>query len=266
VSPALNPLTVEPVALHARVLGPENAPHLIVLHGLLGTSDNWQTLARIWAERFRVWLPDARNHGRSPHHPEHSYPAMAADLLAFMDAHHIPKATLLGHSMGGKTALAFALAHPDRVERLIVADMAARAYPIHHDHILDALREAPAATAKERSEIEDFLLARLADPTVVAFLMKGLSRRAEGGFVWKSNLPVLQAHLAEIVAGIPLSFNTLPTLLIYGGQSTYVGPDDVKDFEHHFMQLETHCIQRAGHWLHAEFPEEFASTVSAFLS
>ena len=88
--------------MHTRVLGPEGAPDLIVLHGLLGTSDNWQTLARGWSNDFRVWLPDARNHGRSPHHPDHSYAAMAADLGAFLDAHGIERASLLGHSMGGK--------------------------------------------------------------------------------------------------------------------------------------------------------------------
>lgn len=256
---------METVPLHARVLGPEGAPDLIVMHGLLGTSDNWQTLARGWSESFRVWLPDARNHGRSPHHPDHTYAAMAGDLEAFMDAQNIPRASLLGHSMGGKTALAFALQHPHRVERLVIADMAARAYPVHHDHLLDTLLAAPVATASERSDVEAFIAERLRDPVVVAFLMKGLYRNPLGGFVWRANLPVLRAHLSDIVAGIPLTINTLPSLLIYGGASDYVGPDDVAEFEAHFMQLSTHCIAQAGHWLHAECPEEFAAVVGAFL-
>lgn len=256
---------MQTVDLHSRVLGPEGAPDLIVLHGLLGTSDNWQTLARGWSNRFRVWLPDARNHGRSPHHPVHTYAAMAEDLAAFMDAQTISRASLLGHSMGGKTALTFALHQPHRVEKLVVADMAARSYPIHHDHLLDTLLTAPVSTASERTAVEAHLAAHLHDPVVVAFLMKGLSRNPSGGFSWRANLPVLRAHLADIVAGIPLSINTLPTLLIYGGASDYVQPSDVADFEKHFMQLTTHCITGAGHWLHAERPEEFAAVVDGFL-
>ena len=256
---------MDTVPMHTRVLGPEGAPDLIVLHGLLGTSDNWQTLARGWSNDFRVWLPDARNHGRSPHHPDHSYAAMAADLGAFLDAHGIERASLLGHSMGGKTVLQYALHHPHRVNRLVVADMAARAYPVHHDHILDTLLEAPVAAAAERTEVEAFIADRLGDPVVVAFLMKGLSRNPEGGFSWRANLPVLRAHLADIVAGIQLSINTLPTLLIYGGKSDYVGPDDLAAFDAQFMQLSTHCIAQAGHWLHAECPDEFARVVGDFL-
>lgn len=259
----------QPVDVFVRELGDAEAPVLVILHGLLGSSDNWQTLARSYAETHRVLLFDARNHGRSPYDDEHSYLGMVADLLHLLDGREIARASLIGHSMGGKTVLEFARLHPDRCDRLVVADMAARSYPIHHDLIFKALRSAPIDSSATRESVEEHLLSALRDSTVVAFLMKGLRRRVEGGrtvWSWRPNLSVLHAALPEVVRAVPLEMSTLPLLSIHGGQSAYVGEADLALFESHFLQFESHCISEAGHWLHAENPAEFFEVTRDFLN
>lgn len=255
-----------PISLFARVLGSERNPPLIILHGLLGTSDNWQTLGKRFADSHHVHLLDQRNHGRSDHTAEHNYAAMADDLLHYMDTVGLDKIALLGHSMGAKTALTFADQHPDRIHALVIADMAARAYSPHHQAIFEALGEAPVATAESRFEIEQFLLGKLNEASMVSFLMKNLKRSRSSGFQWRPNISVLHSALDSIVARVPLEINTTPTLVIYGGESNYVSSDDVDEFEDRCMQLEIHRIDGAGHWLHASHPEEFYAVVNAFLA
>ena len=258
-------MTSDRLELFSRELGEDNAPDLVILHGLLGTSDNWQTLGKRFAETHRVHLIDQRNHGRSPHHPVHSYEAMAKDLLHYLDERHIQRASIIGHSMGGKTALVFAHRHPDRVHKLVVADMAARAYAPHHGSIVDALLSAPIDSAESRSVVETHLTNRLDDAGVVAFLMKNLRREKSGGFTWRPNIAVLAPAIGAVVDEVPLSMNTLPTLAIYGGQSNYVDTSDLDQFQSACMQFQSHEIEGAGHWLHASHPEEFFEEVADFL-
>lgn len=254
------------IPLFHRQIGDSTGPSLIILHGLLGASDNWQTLAKRYAATHTVHLLDARNHGRSPHDPVHTYAAMVEDAVAFMDQQGIEKARVMGHSMGGKTALLLAMQHPERVERLIVADMAARAYPVHHQPIFEALLSVDPGTAEDRADVEHHLAQRLGDPSIVAFLMKGLRRRKSGGFAWRANLPVLESALGEIVGPIDLSINTLPCLAVYGKRSSYVGEADLAAFDAAFLQFESHGIEGAGHWLHAERPDEFFAATADFLA
>ncbi len=251
--------------LFSRELGEAIAPNLVILHGLLGTSDNWQTLGKRFAETHRVHLIDQRNHGRSPHHPVHSYEAMAEDVLHYLDERNIQRASIIGHSMGGKTALVFAHRYPDRVQKLVIADMAARAYAPHHGPIFDALLSAPIEGAESRSVIENHLMARLDDVGVVAFLMKNLRREKSGGFTWRPNLAVLAPAIGAVVGQVPLGMNTLPTLAIYGGKSNYVNADDLDQFQSACMQFQSHEIEDAGHWLHASHPDEFFEEVVDFL-
>ena len=255
----------ERLELFSRELGEANAPNLVILHGLLGTSDNWQTLGKRFAETHRVHLIDQRNHGRSPHHPVHSYEAMAEDVLHYLDERNIQRASIIGHSMGGKTALVFAHRYPDRVQKLVIADMAARAYAPHHGPIFDALLSAPIEGAESRSVIENHLMARLDDVGVVAFLMKNLRREKSGGFTWRPNLAVLAPAIGAVVGQVPLGMNTLPTLAIYGGKSNYVNADDLDQFQSACMQFQSHEIEDAGHWLHASHPDEFFEEVVDFL-
>ncbi len=258
-------MTAQSPELFYRELGEADAPPLMILHGLLGTSDNWQTLGKQFAATHRVHIIDQRNHGRSPHNPVHNYSAMANDVLHHLDRTGIDRASIIGHSMGGKTALMFAHLHPDRVQKLVVADMAARSYAPHHGPIFDALLSAPIGAAPGRSEVEQHLMDRLADPSMVGFLMKNLRREKAGGFAWRPNISVLAQALSEVVDAVPMGMNTLPTLAIYGGQSNYVNEQDLEAFGDACMQFQSHEIEDAGHWLHASHPEEFFEEVSSFL-
>jgi len=255
-----------PHARHLPCTERADAPHLLVLHGLLGSSDNWQTLGKRYALTHHVWMLDARNHGRSGHDSVHTYEAMAQDVVEFMDANGIAKARLLGHSMGGKTVLQLSQTHPDRIDRLVVADIAARAYEPHHGPIFDALMATDPATAASRDAVEDTLKARLDnDPVLVPFLMKGLHRQKEGGFAWRFNVPVLKDALQRVVGHIDLGINTLPALFIRGSESPYVSDDDLDELEAHFLHMDHHTISGAGHWLHAQEPESFYEVTADFL-
>ena len=256
--------------LHARYLpGPTTSsrPPLLILHGLLGSSDNWQSLGKRYALTQDVWILDARNHGKSPHHTQHRYDDMVADLRAFIDLHSMPKADLLGHSMGGKTVMAFADAHPGMVNKLIVADIATKAYTPHHGPIFDALLETSPNQASSRESVQGDLERALGDDKVlVPFLMKGLHRLKEGGFAWRFNVPVLSKALDDVVGEVSVGMNTLPTLVIRGSESPYVSDEDLLAMEGRFLNLTDHKIDGAGHWLHAESPEEFFEVTYDFLA
>ena len=254
------------VELYSRVLGEKGAPHLIVLHGLLGSCDNWHTLGKTYAENFRVHLLDARNHGRSPHTSDHNYDLMTEDLLNYLDSNNIEKASILGHSMGGKTVMMFAERHPDRVDKLIVADIAPKAYEAHHGPIFDALLASNPSTAVSREEVHADLKNRLGEAeTLLPFLMKGLHRVKGGGYEWKYNVEVLAASLDGVTDEITLSMNTIPTLFIRGLKSGYVSDVDLEKLYDVYVQLETADIEGAGHWLHAEKPDEFLEITTDFL-
>lgn len=255
---------------HARSLACTNqpqAPHLLILHGLLGSSDNWQTLGKRYAETHHVWMLDARNHGKSAHDDVHTYAAMGQDVLEFMDHQGMQQARILGHSMGGKTVLWLAQHHPGRLERIVVADIAARAYVPHHGPVFDALLATRPSDASGRDEVEQALNESLNnDPVLVPFLMKGLHRSKSGGFAWRFNVPVLEAALTDVVGQIDLGVNTLPALFVRGSESDYVSDDDLELLESQFLHMDHHTIDGAGHWLHAQNPDEFFDVTADFLS
>ena len=252
--------------LFSRILG-EGTEHLIILHGLLGSADNWQTLGKRYAEEFTVHLVDARNHGRSPHADDHSYELMAEDLLNYFETNDITKANLLGHSMGGKTVMTFAEKHPERVSKLIVADIAPKAYTPHHIPIFEALLATNPSKAMSREEVQYRLESKLGhEPTLVPFLMKGLYRVKEGGYNWRFNIETLFNTLGTVTEEVQISINTIPTLFIRGLNSNYVSDEELERIEDFYIQLETADIEDAGHWLHAEQPREFFDITSKFLS
>ena len=263
ISPALN----KPVTLHRRIVGNSDAPILIIMHGLLGSADNWLTLAKRYSEKFQVHLVDARNHGRSPKSESHSYPAMAEDLLGYLNEHEIEKTALIGHSMGGKTAMTFAEKHPERITKLIIADIAPRAYLPHHGHIFEALKMTSPENATSREEVlESLKLSLGSDSVLIQFLMKSLRREKSGGFSWRFNVDVLSNAIHRITEKIDLTINTLPTLFIYGRKSEYVTQNDLSEVEELYLQIETACLENSGHWLHAQEPELFFEITSEFLS
>ena len=239
---------------------------VILLRGLFGSSDNWHHIALRLAESFHVFAIDQRNHGQSPHSDLMNYPLMAADLDEFMAARGLESAAVIGHSMGGKTAMQFALQFPQRVEKLIVADMAPRAYAPAHEKIFAAQLALDLKSFSTRQQIEDALAPEIPDLVLRRFLLKNLGRNAAGEFFWKINLGGLADNyprLREPVAH-PRPFAGR-TLFIRGEKSDYIRPADESLICELFPQGEIKVIAGASHWVHADKPDEFLRLVLNFL-
>lgn len=240
---------------------------VIILHGLFGTLDNWQTIAKQLAENFSVFILDQRNHGRSPHADVHNYSALAEDLRHFMEAHWMyDGAHVIGHSMGGKTAMQIALTYPDLVKKLVVVDIAPKAYQGGHYEIFEALQAMDLDNIPDRKAAEAFLAERISEEDVRLFLMKNLTRKPEGGFEFKMNLPVLWEHYPDILAEIKGEPFEGETLFIRGGKSKHVTlPEDEVLIKKLFPNSEIKTVEGAGHWVHAEKGEELLGMVRDFL-
>lgn len=247
----------------------ESGPPLIILHGLLGAHGNWHTLSRSrFAEHSHVFAVDQRNHGESPHASRFDYDAMAEDTRDFIHQHNLGSATLLGHSMGGKTAMNTALRFPDLVDRLIVVDMAPRSYPPHHQPLLDALLRIDPTQYDDRSDIDDELAKDIPSFAVRQFLLKNLDYdTSEQQYRWKMNLPVIAEQYGhvntEITAENPFD---KPALFMDGGNSSYVQDEDMTQIRELFPQAQRITIEGAGHWVHAEKPKPLADAVEDFLT
>jgi len=241
-------------------------PPLIILHGLFGTLDNWQTLAKRWASSFTVYIIDQRNHGRSPHLDGISYPAMASDLAAFLDKEWIHQCHILGHSMGGKTAMQFALDYPDIVDKLVVVDITPKEYPAGHDDIFSALLSLEVEKVSSRKEAAEHLDQYIQDKGVVQFLLKNLTRQPNNGYQWKMNLPVLYRDYSNILAAIEGDPFTGPSLFVRGGKSRYVQDQDMDTIQSLFTEYYVETVADAGHWIHAERGEELFHLVQKFLT
>jgi esterase len=240
---------------------------VLILHGLFGTLDNWQTLGKKLAEDHLVFLLDQRNHGRSPHLDSHTYPEMAEDLQHFMEANWVYESALIGHSMGGKTVMNFACQHPDMVNHLVVVDIAPKTYPGGHQHIFDALFSVDIDRVTDRQEVADQLAKFIDEEAIRLFLMKNLARKKEGGFRWKMNLPVIHKYYRTIIEGLDPNLPPFegPTLFIRGGRSRYITPEDEPLIKTKFPNATIATIENAGHWVHSEAPQKFLKLVSDFL-
>ncbi|RNI30234.1 alpha/beta fold hydrolase [Rufibacter immobilis] len=240
---------------------------LLILHGLFGTLDNWQTLGRQFAETFNVYLLDLRNHGRSPHSQEFSYQLMTDDLLEFIEQHQLQDAMIIGHSMGGKVAMNFALQHPDKLAKLLVADIAPKAYPPHHDEIIAGFRSIDLNSLQSRQEADAQLAQKVDDVGTRLFLLKNLYRTDDNSFAWRLNLDAIEQNLDKILGNIESDTPfTKPTLFLRGGNSRYIKPEqDMAQIQALFPGAAIETIENAGHWLHAEQPQEFYQRTMAFL-
>jgi esterase len=240
---------------------------LIVLHGLFGMSDNWNTLAKEFAEHgYAVYLPDARNHGRSPQDDEFNYDVMADDILQLMEDEAIDRAILTGHSMGGKTAMFFASKYAERVEKLVVADMAPRAYAATNEHVIAALRQIDLQTASSRKEVETALSNALKnDEVTTQFLLKSLYWNDDKKLDWRFNLDAIENNLDKMSEALPSNFHfNGDTLFIRGEKSNYITEADEPLIKKHFPKAIIKTIANAGHWIHAENPKGFMEAVALF--
>ncbi|MBD3583871.1 alpha/beta fold hydrolase [Flavobacterium selenitireducens] len=252
--------------LYSRIEG-EGKP-LVILHGFLGTSDNWKSLAGQYAaEGYQVHALDMRNHGRSFHSQESTYEAMAEDIQGYVEHHGLKSFDLIGHSMGGKIAMFYAVAHPGWIDKLVVADIGTKYYKPHHQDILLALNEVDFSVKPSRSDVEAIIKKHLGDDQgTIQFLMKNLYWVEPGQLGFRMNLPVLTQKIENIGQALPRdAVFSKPTLFLRGGDSRYVKDEDMPQIREHFPKAVFATIKDAGHWLHAEKPKEFFDATLYFL-
>lgn len=251
--------------LHSTILG-EGQP-FIFLHGFLGMSDNWKTLGTKFSEEgYEVHLVDQRNHGRSFHSDEFNYEVMVADLKQYCEEYQLKDFVLLGHSMGGKTAMLFAVEYPELVSKLIVADISPRYYPAHHDDILNGLSALDFQTLKSRGEADEVLSHYVSNLGIRQFLLKNLYWKEKGVLALRMNLEVLKEQSGEVGEPLPMHAKfEKDTLFLRGDRSEYIALQDESLIHSHFPKSKIVTISNAGHWLHAENPAEFYAEVSNFL-
>jgi esterase len=251
--------------LHSIILG-EGTP-FIILHGFLGMSDNWKTMGQKFSEHgFQVHLVDQRNHGHSFHSDEFNYDVLVEDLKNYCDTNNLQEIVLLGHSMGGKTAMLFAAKYTQMVSKLIVADISPRYYPVHHDGILKGLSALDFDVIKSRGEADEVLSGYVSDFGTRQFLLKNLYWVEKGKLGLRMNLNVLKEEVSEIGEPLPTQARfEKATLFLKGDRSEYIGEEDETIIRNHFPNVQIETISNAGHWLHAENPEAFFNAVIKFI-
>ncbi|MES9833620.1 MAG: alpha/beta fold hydrolase [Candidatus Thiodiazotropha sp. DIVDIV] len=252
--------------LYYRDLGDNNRPVLCLLHGLFGSSSNWMGIVRRLQQDYRIIVPDLRNHGRTPHRDEMNYPVMVEDLMQMIDSLELPSLSLLGHSMGGKVAMCAALSHPERIDKLIVADIAPVAYGNRFASIFKGLGEMPLEQLQNREEADSYLSNSVPDQGVRQYLLQNLVKQ-EQGWVWRFNLNILQSALPSLSGFPEIGQSVYPgdVLFIHGEKSDYLNNDALKVIQRCFPHNRRRMIHGAGHWLYAEQPDQFAQAVISFL-
>ncbi|MFS4456473.1 alpha/beta fold hydrolase [Maribacter sp. 2304DJ31-5] len=252
--------------LHSKILG--KGQPLCILHGFLGMSDNWKTLGSAYTKNhFEVHLIDQRNHGKSFHSPHFNYDILAEDLQRYLKFHQIDKTSLIGHSMGGKTAMQFACRYPELLDKLLVADIAPKFYPPHHQDIISALNVIDLTNITSRTAADNQLKEYLPNSGIRQFLLKNLYWTPEKKLTFRFNLEILSQKMEAIGETINGTdrFNG-PTLFLRGDRSEYVTDTDISQIKKHFPNAKVDTITDAGHWLHAENPREFLLKSLAFLT
>jgi esterase len=250
--------------LHSKIIG-EGVPFLI-LHGYLGMGDNWKSLGNQFEEHFQIHLIDQRNHGRSFHADEFDYENLTKDLLNYIQYHNLENVILLGHSMGGKTAMLFAVKYPRVVDRLIIADISPRYYQPHHTDILKALNSVDFSIQNSRKLVDEKITELIPDIGVRPFLLKNVYWKEKGILAYRFNLQSLTKNNIEVGKALP-PFTTFDkeTLFLVGGNSGYIKENETSMIKAHFPKASIKTIANVGHWLHAEKPKVFYELVMSFL-
>lgn len=251
--------------IYAKVEG--SGKPLLIIHGFLGMSDNWKTLGLQYVnEGFQVHLLDLRNHGRSFHSEEFSYQVMAQDVLEYCKNNNLEQVAIIGHSMGGKVAMLFAIQFPDKVEKLIVADIGPKYYKPHHDAILAGLNAVDFSQKPDRTQVDEILKNYISDFGTRQFLMKNLYWVEPGQLGFRFNLDVFNKKIEVVGEALPRgAVFSKSTLFIRGGNSHYILDEDLENIKHHFPNATLITIPNVGHWLHAENPKVFFEETVKFL-
>jgi pimeloyl-ACP methyl ester carboxylesterase len=250
--------------LHSKILG--NGEPLLIIHGYFGSGDNWKMIANKLSDSFQVHLIDQRNHGRSFHSDEFDYELMVEDLYNYIEHYQLEKVNLLGHSMGGKTVMLFAVEYSELVNKLIVADIAPRMYPPHHDDILKALNSVDFSVQNSRKLVDEKLAELIPEIGVRQFLLKSVYWKEKGQLDFRFNLQSLTENNNEVGEALP-SFTNFDgeTLFLKGENSGYISANEEPLIKAHFPNSSIVTIANAGHWLHAENPIDFFNELKLFL-
>lgn len=245
----------------------EAGPAIVILHGVFGFLDNWLTVGKAISDHgYQVYLVDQRNHGRSPHEGRLNYEIFANDLKEFLDQQNLTNPILLGHSMGGKTVMEYAVRFPNTYEKLVIADIGPKSYPIHHRKIIEGLNQIPVAEIENRQQADDILAEYEPILAVRQFLLKNLYRKDEGGFGWRFNLPLLTREMANVGAAIESTQPVeVPTLFMRGDRSDYILDEDWEGILEIFTNARLDTIENSGHWIQAEQPKAFIASLLNFL-
>lgn len=256
------------MVLNSKIYGEDRGETpLIVLHGLFGLLDNWGSFGRIFGEQMPCHLVDLRNHGKSFHSNEMSLQILAEDILNYIEYYKIDKVNILGHSLGGKVAMQFALSYPEKVEKLVVVDIAPKAYPSHHHKVIEALKSVDFNQIFTRKEVEEKLKEQIKDMPTIQFLVKNLYWKEENKLDWRFNLNVLAEKYSDFV-GNAVRFGSFlgKTLFVSGEKSNYILPQDELGISRQFPYYQLIKIPDAGHWVQVENPEKFNIVVEKFLT
>ncbi len=247
--------------LHYQELG--SGETVVILHGLFGSGDNWLGPARDLGSSHHVIVPDMPNHGSSPHGTSMRYPVMAAEIAAFLE--HVAPVHLVGHSMGGKVALALALDFPELVRTITIVDICPVRYQPSHESILEGMRAVADAAPDRRADADTLLAEYVAAKAVRAFLLKSYDARSAR---WKLNVPLIHADYDHILDWPYADDSSVdrPCLLIYGGRSQYATASGREAMKRLAPAVKMHCVQDAGHWVHAEQPRETVEAIRGFIA
>lgn len=251
--------------LNYRSIG--EGPPFIILHGLFGASDNWLSIAKMLEDQYQVYLIDQRNHGASPHSDIWNYEVMADDIKEFMVDQQLPKAIIMGHSMGGKVAMTFSRRFPEMISELIIVDIGPKHYPVHHQKILEGLKSINLNALNSRQDADKQLQQYVPELGVRQFLLKNLGRNKDNKYSWKINLDVIASQIENVGIALPLekTFNR-KCLFIRGENSNYILNEDLQELTVRFPEHQLETIANAGHWVHAERPNEFLNAVTSYLN
>ena len=258
--------------LYCRILG--SGPPLIILHGLYGSSDNWMSIAKMVGDHYKVYLPDLRNHGQSPHSDTMDYKVMSEDILELADRHNLGKFFMAGHSMGGKAAMTFAVTWPERISGMLIADISPfaniperKVEYLQHKTILRSMFDLNLSEIGTRAKADSTLKERITSEKTRGFILKNLQRSSGNRFAWKLNVPALLNNLDRIMEGVSLQdipegqISGFPVIFLKGMESDYIDKNEYQQIRKIFPAAEIVEISEAGHWLHADKPEEVAKNL-----
>ena len=263
----INPAQPEKLSVNLHFKAQGSGSPIILIHGLFGSNDNLGLLARQLKENHKVISVDLRNHGLSAHNQHHDYPSMAQDIIALLDQEQISTCSIIGHSMGGKVAMSLCDRIPDLIKKVVIIDIAPVAYSgHHHQNVFNALTALQSEVILSRTQADNVMSHHIEDHGVRQFLLKSLYKRDQNQYQLRFNAPILMQSYDNIMGWQEISPYNKPILFIKGQNSSYLLPEHHSAIQRQFPQAKAHIVAQAGHWVHAEKPDQVSRIILNFLN